>query len=168
MERCEPNRSSRERCFCLMLLEMTRGPLVEGGEGCGDGVLGGGCCLLGFTGGGTHCFCCCGTGALFLSLARASSLGSFFFIKFRGGGLTGSKGLASGWGRLLNCLMISRMLEVGSGLGSVRGVGVGIGFGGSTFLAGGVLRRFTGGLGAVGGGNGGERCCCLGGLEGAG
>lgn len=29
--------------------------------------------------------------------------------------LTGSKGLGSGWGRLLYILMISRMLEVGSG-----------------------------------------------------
>lgn len=34
--RWEPKRSSRERCFCLMLLEMTRGPLVDGGE---DGGL---------------------------------------------------------------------------------------------------------------------------------
>lgn len=56
-ERCEPNRSPRERCFCLMLLEMTRGPVLEGGEGCGDGVLGGGGSHLGLTGGGTHCFC---------------------------------------------------------------------------------------------------------------
>lgn len=51
-ERCEPNRSSRERCFCFMLLEIMRLPLVEEGES-GEGVLGGGCSLLG----GTHCFC---------------------------------------------------------------------------------------------------------------
>lgn len=40
-ERCELNRSSRERCFCSMLLEMVR--RKEGGEEGG--------------GGGTHCFC---------------------------------------------------------------------------------------------------------------
>lgn len=30
----EPNRSFRDCCFCRMLLEITREPLVEGGEGC--------------------------------------------------------------------------------------------------------------------------------------
>lgn len=63
-ERWEPNRSFKDCCFCRMLLEMTRGALVEGGEGCGDGRLGGG-----------------DTGALFFSLARASSLWSVFFEK---------------------------------------------------------------------------------------
>ena len=48
-ERCEPNRSSRERCFCLMLLEITRGPVEEGDEG---GVLSGDCSRSGLTGGG--------------------------------------------------------------------------------------------------------------------
>ena len=52
--------------------------------------------------------------------------------------LTGSKGLASGSGRLLYILMISRMLEVGSGLGLARGAGVGVSFGGSAFARGGV------------------------------
>lgn len=46
-ERCELNRSSRERCFCSMLLGGE-----EGGEGCGEGEGG-----LTSGGGGTHCFC---------------------------------------------------------------------------------------------------------------
>lgn len=35
--------------------------------------------------------------------------------------LTGLKGLGSGFGLLLNCLIISLMLEVGSGFGLVGG-----------------------------------------------
>lgn len=55
-ERCEPNRSSRERCFCFMLLEMMCGPLLEGGEGW---VLREGCSISGSIGGGggTHFIC---------------------------------------------------------------------------------------------------------------
>lgn len=151
-ERWDTNRSARERCFCLMLLEISRRPLVEGGEGCGEGDFGGGCALT-RGGGGAHCFFSCGTGALFLSLARASSLGSFLFTNALGECLTGSKGLGSGCGRLLYCLMISRMLEVGSGRGLVKGVGVGFVFGGSS-LAGGLRGRLTSGLAATGGGDG--------------
>lgn len=58
-ERWEPNKSSKERCFCLMSLENSRRPLVEGGEGCGEVLLGGGGWGLGLTagGGGTHRLC---------------------------------------------------------------------------------------------------------------
>lgn len=103
-ERWEPNKSSRERCFCRMLLEMTRGVLMEGGEGWGDGDLGGGTHVffiedrqenvqtnmiqrsISFEGTGFLTFCG-DTGPLFLSLARASSLGSFFLTKWFTGGL---------------------------------------------------------------------------------
>lgn len=53
-ERWEPNKSSKERCFCLMSLENSRRPLVEGGDGRGE-MAGG----LGLTagGGGTHRLC---------------------------------------------------------------------------------------------------------------
>lgn len=57
--------------------------------------------------------------------------------------LIGSKGFGSGCGRLLNCLMISRILEVGSDLGLGRGAGLGAASGGSTSLGGVVGGRFT-------------------------
>lgn len=52
--------------------------------------------------------------------------------------LTGLNGLGSGFGRLLNCLIISLMLLVGSGFG-FDGAGVGAAGSGSASLAGGVL-----------------------------
>lgn len=63
-------------------------------------------------------------------------------IDLTGTDLIGSKGWGSGCGRLLNILMISRMLDVGSGLG-FAGAGVHGNFGGSASLAGGVLGRVT-------------------------
>lgn len=59
-ERCATKRSARERCFCFMLLEMTRPPVVEGGEGRGEGLLEEDDSFLGLIGGGgggTFCFC---------------------------------------------------------------------------------------------------------------
>lgn len=56
--------------------------------------------------------------------------------------LTGSNGLGSGCGRLLNCLMISLIDEVGSDLGVVSGLGVGF-LGGSGTFFGGLRECFT-------------------------
>lgn len=47
--------------------------------------------------------------------------------------------MGSGGRRLLYCLMMSRMLEVGSGRGFARGTGTG----GSAFAGGGLCRIFT-------------------------
>lgn len=84
-----------------MFLEMARGPLVGGGDG---GAIGKG---FGGGGGGKYLSLCGDIGALFLSFSSASCLGSPPFMKRFGVCLTGSKGFTSGWGRLLNCLMMS-------------------------------------------------------------
>ena len=57
--------------------------------------------------------------------------------------LSGSKGLGSALGRLLYCLMMSLILEVGSGRGLMAGFGDGFSFWVSASLAGGLRRRFT-------------------------
>lgn len=95
-------------------------------------------------------------------MARASSLGSFFFRKFLTGTLTGSKALGSGEGRLWYFLMISLILLVGSGLGDVGSGGSGSGLGSlmlggtgsgftSVFTGGGDLGWVTGGVAYISG-----------------